>query len=72
VFCLKIIGIQSKGLVMSMNESSHVFLCIIHTTLLRVEILMLISVMGILVIKRLLVIITYHLLLKDELMGLVK
>ncbi len=72
MFCLKIIGIQSKGLVMSMNESSHVFLCIIHTTLLRVEILMLISVMGILVIKRLLVIITYHLLLKDELMGLVK
>jgi hypothetical protein len=43
---------------MSMNEYGHVFSCIIHTTLL--EILKLISAMGILVTKRLLVVITYH------------
>jgi hypothetical protein len=45
---------------MSMNEFGHVFPCIIHTTLLKVEILKLISAMGIIVTKRLLVVITYH------------
>jgi hypothetical protein len=60
-FCLKIIDIQSKGLAMSINEFGHVFPCIIHTTLLRVEIAKLINAMGILVTKRLLVIIIYHL-----------
>jgi hypothetical protein len=55
---------------MSMNESSHVFPYIIHTTLLRVEIPKLISAMGILVTKSLLMIISYHLLLKDEVNGI--
>ncbi len=70
MFCFKNIDIQSKGLVMSMNESSHVFPYIIHTTLLRVEIPKLISAMGILVTKSLLMIISYHLLLKDEVNGI--
>jgi hypothetical protein len=55
---------------MSINEFGHVFPCIIHTTLLRVKIPKLISAMDILVTKRLLPVITYHLLFKDEVNGI--